>query len=248
MQKNCIVIILLLFQAAWSVQILGTREFGTKCHLNLLHTPAIEKIGAFKINLRVAENVDVPTVTTDAASKGAWSQIKPGLSRKGNLIEVLCIGPALMHSRMTDTIEMCRISFDITEASAGLPLFDGIIDSVWFDECFDIQGEKTVFQFNRITVAAKQMRTSASRRARVEYQGIGRIHSLSFLLTENEHVRARVVDIHGRLVSKLTDQMYTPGLHSVRWPRNNRQLPSGTYFMQLEIRKYTYNKKVNYYR
>jgi len=248
MLKNLTVFILLLFQAAWSVQILGTREFGTECHLELRYVPASEKIGALKITIRIAPDVDASSVMTDAPSDGAWSQIKPALSRNGNLIELVCVGPALKRSRLTDTIGMCRISFELSGQPVEKPLFNGIIDSIWFSECLDIQGEKTAPLLNTEVVSVQQMHRTTSQRTSVEYRGIGRVHSLSFLLTEREHVKAWVVDARGRLVSKLTDSKLGPGLHTVRWPDNGRQIPSGTYFIQLEIRNYTYNKKVSHYR
>lgn len=247
MHKKLLLIVLFLLQFAWSIQITGSKESGTAWNLRFSHIPATDNVGAFKTKIQFSSDVDISSIISDAPNGGAWSQVKPVLSRNGNLLEVLCVGPAMINSRIADTLEMFHISFEISGKSGSDSLFNGIIDSLWFDECLDTRGSEMAPFIDLKTSTLKPGKT-IDRSKSVEYRDFGRIHSLTFNLAGPEMVKARVVDIRGRVLTKLTEKKLTPGMHTLRWPENARQIAAGTYFIQLEINNFTYNKKVNYYK
>ena len=240
--------ILLLFQATWPVHVAGVKENENKWNIRFSHIPSSEKIGAFKINIRLSTLAGNATVITDAPSGGPWSQIKPELSRKGNLLEILCVGPAMLNSRITDTTEMFRTVLDIAGNGAADLSLNAVLDSIWFSECFDPWGNTIVPRVDLGAVSVGMKEKNEDRSSQVHYRSIGRIHHLTFNLSGQEAVKARVVDIRGRQVAMLLEGRLKPGMHTLRWPENSRQVPSGTYFIQLEINSFTYNKKVHYYK
>jgi hypothetical protein len=249
MFKKTLLLGLFLTQGVWAVTINGLKEAENRWSLRFTHIPAAEKIGACRVIVKFVDKIDIASITTDAPSGGAWSQIKPELVRSGNRMEVLCVGPAMLSSRITDTIEMFHLAFDMASAVPSESLYGNIIDSIWFDECFDIQGSAVVPQvITRDLVAAKQSRKTAAFPQSVQHRDIGRIHSLTFNLAGREMVKAWVVDSRGRVVTRLVNKKLSPGMHTLSWPERNQPVTTGIYFIQLEINNYTYNKKVSYYR
>lgn len=248
MRKMILLVILVLSPSALAVSITGARGADNGWDLRFAYIPKTEKIGAFKVTIRFLDNIDISSVTTDAPADGAWSQIKPEMVRSGNVLEVAGVGPAMLNSKIDDTLEMFHLSFSSAGALQSLSLFKDIIDTVWVSECFDIRGSELMPLMTTNMVANRLGQPSARRSTPVKYNGIGRVHSFSFNLAGQEMVRAWVVDASGRVITKLVDKKMDPGMHTLRWPGSSQQVAAGIYFIQLEIQNYTYNKKVSYYR
>lgn len=248
MYKHLLLIVLFLSKAVWSIQIAESKTSAHGTHVTFSHLPSSEKIGAFKVTIRINNKLPVASISTDAPNGGAWSQVKPELTRKENDIEIMCVGPAMLNSRITTTLEMFHIDFDITGKNPDGSNAGRIIDSIWFNECYDIQGNAITPVIDRTTATFKPENRAVSLAEKVKCRSAGRIHTLTFNLGGAEKVKAWVVDIKGRMVTQLVDKTMNPGLHTVKWPLKNQAISTGTYFIQVEINNYTYNKRVSYYR
>jgi flagellar hook assembly protein FlgD len=69
----------------------------------------------------------------------------------------------------------------------------------------------------------------------------------SFSLTENDHVRVEVFDVHGRLVQSLMDSDLGAGSYSVDWnvtDGKGQRVPVGIYFVRLSTRTENSTKKI----
>lgn len=245
MRKTLLLFLFLLVQTASSVQILASKLSATTWGLTFSHIPASENIGAFRLCIALDNKFDISTITSDAAQKGAWSQVKPELSPKGHQIEVLGVGPAMLKSKLTDTTEIFQITFGST-TGVDAAIFGGIIDSVWFKECLNPLGESITPQLYKETVSIKRNTLQSDRSGKIDHHRIGRVHSFTILLTKKEQVKATVVDVRGRTVARITNKIFAPGLHTLRWSPEGTVVASGTYYLQIELDKYTYSKKVSH--
>ena len=70
---------------------------------------------------------------------------------------------------------------------------------------------------------------------------IGNKVSISFSIPDRTKVKLSVYDLSGRLVNRLADGVFTPGMHKVSW---NPVLSNGVYFVRLENGTRTVTKKV----
>ena len=248
MYKNIFLTVLLLFHSVWSISINGTKESPGSWFLRFCHIPELENIGAFKMHIQFSDNMDISQISTDAPRTGAWSQITPKLRTLENSVEVFCLNPALANSHITDTTEMFNLSFEFSAGQDADSHFDAIVDSIWFTECIDTRGNETTPLFNLTTGLLSSSAGKRGKSQQITHRSNGRVHSLSFNLGEKQKITARVVDVRGRIITRLASRQFTPGLHTVRWPVNNQSIATGTYFMQLEINNYTYSKKVRYFK
>ncbi|HVP58406.1 MAG TPA: FlgD immunoglobulin-like domain containing protein, partial [bacterium] len=69
----------------------------------------------------------------------------------------------------------------------------------------------------------------------------------SFSLTENDHVRVEVFDVHGRMVQSLMDSDLGEGTYSVDWnicDASGQRVPIGIYFVRLTTRTQNATKKI----
>lgn len=63
------------------------------------------------------------------------------------------------------------------------------------------------------------------------------VTTIRFALPTSAHVTLKIIDLRGRLIATLLNQVLTAGSHSVLWTTQNRQgetVPSGVYFIILE--------------
>ena len=61
--------------------------------------------------------------------------------------------------------------------------------------------------------------------------------TIAFVLEDEQQVSISVFDLEGRRVATITDQVYGPGVHSVKWMGRDdtgRTVSSGTYLIQME--------------
>jgi len=248
MFKTMLLVILFFAHYSGAITITGARGVDNSWNMRFTHVPAVENIGAFKVTIRFSDNAAIASIATDAPSFGAWSQIKPEMLRRGNVLEVVAVGAAMLNSKIGDTLEMFHLSFNSSDTSQSESLFNAIIDSLWFSECYDIRGNDLVPKIATATVAGRQMQQSIAASKKVTYRDIGRVHSLTFNLVGQEMVKAWVIDANGKLITKLLNNKMEPGLHTIRWPESKERIATGIYFIQLEIQHFTYNKKVSYFR
>ena len=63
------------------------------------------------------------------------------------------------------------------------------------------------------------------------------VTTIAFAVENTQRVTVSVFDVDGGRIATLTDQIYEPGIHSVKWAGRDdggRTVPSGTYLVQME--------------
>ena len=75
--------------------------------------------------------------------------------------------------------------------------------------------------------------------------------TIVFDLGQEQRVTINVFDVEGRRISTITNQIFGPGIHSVKWAGRDQQgrtVPSGTYLIQLETEDGAEARKISLVR
>jgi hypothetical protein len=213
--------------------------------------PQVEQIGGLRVAIDTRSRTDISAISIYPAVSGAWSQIRPELVRTGSQIQVYAIAPTILYSSDSSAATIFAVTLAFSDTALFFRVIDSTIATIRVLEAITVGGmpvPSAAITWNASLVSTKPFAKDRSIPA-AEYRCIRRLHVLSYRLARIARVQASVINAKGKMVRVLMNGMQPAGIHDIRWNGTNASgeiLPSGTYFLQLHIGNFTYNKKVSH--
>jgi hypothetical protein len=217
------------------------------------YSPASEDIGALDVHIQLKATANVVDVIASSSQTGAWSQISPSVTRSSNIISIAAAAPTIFLSSDTSQVLMYTAMLKFSGTNTNFNTINDFADSIWIEKAFSTTGSTLNdigIHYTGLTAIRKETIDPATANA-ATITNVGRRYTLSFNLAIRSFITAHVVDAAGKIVQEISKDYFPAGIHTLSWDgrdKNNRQLPSGTYFLELSTGSTTYNKKITYVR
>ena len=232
-----------------AAELIGLLGSAGSARVELRHVPATEQLAALRLGLRVKPGIDLSAVAASSPDNGAWSQIRPELTRSGNVVTIASVSPAIMRSMDTSHVLIMTVDLSFGDTALRPVMISDFVDSVWVDNALTPDGANAgAIPLSQISLAARSA-TVAGATGNVAFRTIGRAYVFRFNLKEPVKVRARVLDAGGRTLRVLRNSRVPAGAQSVSWDGRDARgvfAPKGVYFVQLEVGTFTYSKKISF--